>query len=74
MSESASACLEDVEICVATNSDIAAASPGDKEVEKLQKQCEDLENEKVTKTNQVKDSGPGLMQAILASKGGKSEL
>jgi len=46
----------------------------DKEVEKLQKTYEELEKEKTEKTKAAKDQGMGLMKAVLASRGSKSEL
>merc|ERR1712048_1029165 len=46
----------------------------DKEVEKLQEKYEELEKEKDKKTKELKDSGLGLMKAVLATKGPKSEL
>lgn len=45
----------------------------DKAVEELQKKYEDLEKEKTEKTKELKDSGLGLMKAVLATKG-KEEL
>lgn len=45
----------------------------DKAVEGLQKKYEDLEKEKTEKTKELKDSGLGLMKAVLATKG-KTEL
>jgi len=46
----------------------------EKEVEKLQKTYEALEKEKTDKTKEAKDKGLGLMKAVLATKGAKSEL
>merc|ERR1712048_253661 len=45
----------------------------DKAVEGLQKKYEELEKDKTDKTKELKDSGLGLMKAVLASKG-KEEL
>lgn len=45
----------------------------DKAVEGLQKKYEELEKDKADKTKELKDSGLGLMKAVLASKG-KEEL
>jgi len=44
------------------------------EVEKLQKKYEELEKEKTAKQAAVKSSGLGLMKAVKAAKGEKSEL
>jgi len=44
------------------------------EVEKLQKKYEQLEKEKTEKQAAVKASGLGLMKAVKAAKGDKSEL
>jgi len=46
----------------------------DKAVEELQKTYEELEKTKTEKTKELKDSGLGLMKAVLASKGSKEEL
>jgi len=46
----------------------------DKAVEELQKTYEELEKTKAEKTKELKDSGLGLMKAVLASKGSKEEL
>jgi len=46
----------------------------EKAVEELQKTYEGLEKEKTEATKVLKDSGLGLMKAVLASKGGKEEL
>lgn len=46
----------------------------DKAVEDLQKRYEDMEKEKGEKTKALKDQGLGLMKAVLATKGAKSEL
>merc|ERR1712178_339011 len=54
----------------ALEAEIKAVSDNfDAEVEKLQKKYEELEKEKGEKTKELKDSGLGLMKAVLATKG-----